>query len=267
MSWFPFGRRRRPIGGPAVHPLEEERGGGGTSKLASSCSSPALAPGLRRGVVAVTGIAIDVSEQRARERESERLAAAAEHGTDAVVSIDLASRICHWNPGAVRLYGWGASEAVGRPLGELLTVFGDEPRDEIARMLVGEGAYQFETQRRRKDATIIDVLLTTSPWTVDGSVVGVTSIAIDVSERKRIERAREQALAELEEAQRTARVGSWSWGPTAEEVSWSVQMYEIFGRSSTSGPATSEDLFAYVHPEDRERVAAGYHRGRLIVPV
>ena len=267
MSWFLFGRRRRPIGGPAVHPLKEERGGGGTSKLASSCSSPALAPGLRRGVVAVTGIAIDVSEQRARERESERLAAAAEHGTDAVVSIDLASRICHWNPGAVRLYGWGASEAVGRPLGELLTVFGDEPRDEIARMLVGEGAYQFETQRRRKDATIIDVLLTTSPWTVDGSVVGVTSIAIDVSERKRIERAREQALAELEEAQRTARVGSWSWGPTAEEVSWSVQMYEIFGRSSTSGPATSEDLFAYVHPEDRERVAAGYHRGRLIVPV
>jgi len=151
-------------------------------------------------VVGATGISIDLSERKARERESERLAAAAEHGTDAVISVDLDGRIRHWNPGAERLYGWSANEAVGRRLAELLIVLGDEHADSIARMLAGERAYTYETQRRRKDGTIIDVRITVSPWTEGQRVVGVTGIAIDVSEQK----ARQRELAGLEARWRAA---------------------------------------------------------------
>ena len=145
----------------------------------------------------------------------------------------------------------------GRALFEL-TVFTDEPRDQIARMLAGQPAYQYETRRRRKDGTIIEVLMTISPWQLDGEVVGVTGISIDLTERKRVERAREQALADLQEAQRIAGVGSWAWDPSTDQASWSAQMYEIFGRDPVLGPVTGEALLEYVAPEDRERVAAGY---------
>jgi diguanylate cyclase (GGDEF)-like protein/PAS domain S-box-containing protein len=137
----------------------------------------------------------DVSERKRVECELHRLAEAAQHGTDAVVSIGLEGQICHWNPGAELLYGWSAGEAVGRQLDELLTVASGEPGDEIARMLAGEPAYQFETQRRRKDGTIVDVRLTVSAWTVDGNVVGVTSVTIDVSGRRARERESERLAA------------------------------------------------------------------------
>ncbi len=137
----------------------------------------------------------DVTERKRTESELHRLAEAAQHGTDAVVSIGLDGRICHWNAAAESLSGWSAIEAVWRQLDELLTVSSGEPADEIARMLAGEPPYQFETQRRRKDATILDVLLSISPWTDDGSVVGVTSVTIDVSEQRAAsseQRARER---------------------------------------------------------------------------
>jgi PAS domain S-box-containing protein len=187
------------------------------------------------------------------------VAEAAGHGTDAVISIDLEQRVRHWNRGAERLYGFTAEEAIGTDLHQL-TAFTDEPSDQIARMLSGEPTYQYETRRRRKDGSIIDVLLTVSPWHVDGRVVGVTGISIDLSERKRVERARERALEDLEEAQRIARVGSWSWDPDGQEASWSAQMYEIFGRDAADGPATGAAFFESVHPQDRDRARAGHAR-------
>ena len=104
----------------------------------------------------------------------------------------------------------------------------------------------------------LDVLLTIVPWQIDGRIAGVTGILIDLTERKRIERARERALADLEHAQRIAKLGSWSWDPSTGEASWSAQMYEIFGRDPLHGSATGEEAISYVHPDDRERLAAAF---------
>jgi len=208
-------------------------------------------------IIGVSCLAQDMSTRKRAERELQRLAEAAEHGTDAVISVDLDTRVCHWNAGAERLYGWSPEEAIGRTLYELIA-FTDEPRDEIQKMLAGEPSYQVETRRRRKDGTIIDVMLTITPWHLDGRVVGVTSISIDLSERKRVERLRERALAELEEAQRIARVGSWSWDPSTDEMKWSAQMFEIFGRDPADGAATMEAFFAYAEPAHREHAKASY---------
>ncbi len=172
------------------------------------------------GIAHVLGIAW---QREAAERELRRLADAAELGTDAVSSIDLEARVRHWNPGAERLFGYSAAEAVGRSLYELtvFTVFTDEPRAQIARMLAGQPAYQYETRRRRKDGTVIDVLVTVSPWTVDGRVVGVTGIAIDLSERKAAQRERERLAAAAEFASdaiistdRDGVVRHWNHGAT-----------------------------------------------------
>ena len=68
----------------------------------------------------------------------------------------------------------------------------------------------------------------------------------------------EQQRVALDDAQRLARVGSWSWDTAADRATWTTEMYTIFDRDPARGPATSEELFAHIHPDDTERLAAGY---------
>ena len=68
----------------------------------------------------------------------------------------------------------------------------------------------------------------------------------------------EQQRLALDDAQRIARVGSWSWHTENDEASWSSEMYTIFERAPERGPATGEELFAHIHPDDREQLAARY---------
>ena len=68
----------------------------------------------------------------------------------------------------------------------------------------------------------------------------------------------EQQRLALDDAQRLARVGSWSWDTEHDQATWTTEMYTIFDRDPDRGPATSDELFAHVHPEDREQLAAGY---------
>jgi diguanylate cyclase (GGDEF)-like protein/PAS domain S-box-containing protein len=80
----------------------------------------------------------------------------------------------------------------------------------------------------------------------------------DISQRKRDEHAlREERLA-LDEAQRIARVGSWSWDMRSGTTSWSAELCRIFERNPDDGPATFEELLVKVHPQDRARVHEEY---------
>ncbi len=78
----------------------------------------------------------------------------------------------------------------------------------------------------------------------------------DVSERKADERALRGERAALDDAERIARVGSWSWDAAAATAQWSAGVYRIFGRHPELGPASGQELLSCVHPDDRERVAA-----------
>ena len=209
------------------------------------------------------GVVRDITERKAAERELERLAQAAEHSTDAVISYDLDGRICRWSAGAEAVLGFGAQEVMGLSVPELNALAG-EPEDVerrssevVGRVIAGE-TLRYDARRRQKDGTTIDLQTTLIPWREDGRTVGFTSTTVDITERKRAERAREQALAALQEAQRLARLGSWTWDPQCDEATWSEQMYALFGRDPTLGPAVGEAFFAYVHHKDRERLATGY---------
>ena len=136
-------------------------------------------------VVGVTAIASDLTGRKQAERERERLAAAAEFATDAIVSTDRNGVVRHWNAGARRLYGYSAEEAIGRPLHEL-TVGVGEFTASGRKVLEGQ-RLQYETTRTHKDGTTIDVLTTISPWVVDGEIVGSTGVSLDLTERKKLE--------------------------------------------------------------------------------
>ena len=92
-----------------------------------------------------------------------------------------------------------------------------------------------------------------------GEVIAVGSFAVDITDRKLAEQAREKALHDLQDAQRVAAIGSWFADPKAGVLTWSAEMFRILARDPRLGPASHEDLLeAYVDPEDRVRVGAAY---------
>jgi len=118
-----------------------------------------------------------------------RLAAIVEASDDAIVGQALDGTITSWNKGAERLYGYAAEEAVGKPV-SMLAAPGrtDEVTAILARVLGGERVSYFETERMTKAGARIFVSLSLSPaMDSQGNIVGASTIARDVTARKRAE--------------------------------------------------------------------------------
>jgi PAS domain S-box-containing protein len=141
-------------------------------------------------------------ERRRAEESRSLLAAIVASSDDAIISTTLDGMILSWNQGAERTFGYVASEMVGQPVSLLI------PRDrpnELTRILEkfkqGEHAQRYETVRVRKDGKYVTVSLVVSPVKdATGSIIGASSIARDITERKREEAERLQLIHELTNA-------------------------------------------------------------------
>ncbi len=130
----------------------------------------------------------DVTERKRVERGREQLASIVDYSDDAIIGKSLDGIIVNWNKGAERLYGYTAEEVMGKPISILLPPDRpDEIVEIISKLQRGEIVNE-ETVRRRKDGALIDVALTVSPIkNTRGIVTAASSIARDISERKRAE--------------------------------------------------------------------------------
>ncbi len=115
------------------------------------------------------------------------LAAIVESSQDAIVSKTLDGIVTSWNRAAEHIFGYAAAEMVDRPLSRLLpSGRADELREILDRIRRGERVERYETERQRKDGTIIQVELTVSPVRDrDGQIVGASKIARDITAAKR----------------------------------------------------------------------------------
>lgn len=137
-------------------------------------------------LVGAVNMLIDISRQKRDENLEQRLAAIVESSDDAIISKDLTGTIRTWNSGAKRLFGYSAEEAVGQPVTMLFPPdrLDEEPRI-IGQILRGERIDHYETVRRRKDGTFVDVSLTVSPVKdAGGRVIGASKIARDITAQK-----------------------------------------------------------------------------------
>ncbi|MBV8221065.1 MAG: PAS domain S-box protein, partial [Solirubrobacterales bacterium] len=219
-------------------------------------------------VVSVFGTTQDVTERVERERELRRLARIVEQAAEAILSKDSNGTITEWNAGAERLYGYTAAEAIGQPVAILVPEDrAGEDRMLLARAMAGDTVEQFWTRRRRKDGAFVDVSITVSPLLdASGRPSGAAVIARDVTARRKAERAREAALAQLAEAQQIAQVGSWAWNVRTGESEWSDQMFRIFGRDRGSRPLPPNEFLEHTHAEDRDSVADQFRAARQGAP-
>ena len=147
-------------------------------------------------IVAAAGFARDISERKALE-EAQYQAAIVENSDDAIVSIDLASTIFSWNDGATRMYGYTEEEALHQPIDLVIPEDAAKRQEELdirAKIARGERIHHYETTRRHKDGTRIDVSLSISPVRdAAGRIVAAAGFARDISERKRLEDERRRA--------------------------------------------------------------------------
>jgi len=155
---------------------------------------------LRDDTGTVTGVfaaARDISALKKAEEELSQLAAIVENSDDAIIGKSLEGIVVSWNSGAEKIYGYPASEAIGRCIRFLAPPGEDDDLDYILKKVRnGVPVFHYETRRIRNDGRIIDVALTVSPIRDrKGAVVGASTIARDVTERKRAEAAIERAAA------------------------------------------------------------------------
>jgi PAS domain S-box-containing protein len=135
------------------------------------------------------------------ERGAVQLGAIVESSDDAIISKDLNGVIQSWNAGAERLFGYTAEEAIGRPVTLIFPPDREnEERDILARIVRGERIDHYETVRRRKDGSLVDISLTVSPMR-DGSgeIIGASKIARDITERREAQRKLEDSERRLQD--------------------------------------------------------------------
>ena len=146
-------------------------------------------------VIGASKIARDISTSKRLQREAMRLAAIVSSSDDAIVSKDLNGIIQTWNPGAERLFGYTAEEAIGKSITMIIPEERlAEETEVLSRVRAGLSVEHFETVRHRKDGTPIDISLTVSPVrSPGGQIIGASKIARDITEQRRLAAAAEAA--------------------------------------------------------------------------
>lgn len=129
-------------------------------------------------------IALHAELEEARRTEA-RLATIVRSSDDAMYSVNLERRIEAWNGAAERQFGYPVDEIVGQSADRLVP---EDRRPEYesiwSQVTSGERVGRFDTRRRRRDGSLVDVSVTLSPiYDVDGHLLGVSVVARDITER------------------------------------------------------------------------------------
>jgi PAS domain S-box-containing protein len=154
----------------------------GTLLDVSLTISPVKSPS--GAIIGASKIARDLTAKREVERAVLLLSSIVNSSDDAILSKDLNGTITSWNKSAERMFGYTAAEAVGQQVATLLIPLDrqDEEPEILAKLRRGERVDHFETKRKRKDGTLIDISLTISPVKdPNGMTIGASKIARDIT--------------------------------------------------------------------------------------
>ena len=150
-------------------------------------------------LVGAVNMLIDIGDRKRADMHAQRLAAIVQCSDDAIVSKDLDGTITSWNRGAERLFGYTAEEVINQPVTLLIPPDRlDEEPNILERIRRGERVDSYETVRRRKDGSLIDISLSVSPlMDLNGRVVGASKIARDITEQKRAQERQKLVVSEM----------------------------------------------------------------------
>ena len=179
------------------------------------------------------------------------------HISDAVIAIDNERKIINLNKQAELQYNISAAEFIGRSLTEVYEYRWLNPKErQVAKeSLAKNGWCRGENIHIKRNGEKIYVELSVRYLNNNsGEKIGLLAVVRDITGRKQAEEKLRQTEALLQEAQRIAKIGSWSWDLTKDETWWSKQIYRFANRDKGNSTPNIETISQFIHPEDRERV-------------
>jgi PAS domain S-box-containing protein len=211
-------------------------------------------------------------KQRNLEDVNRTLAAVVESSDDAIVSKDLNGIIATFNRGAERLFGYKAEEVVGRPVTILIPPDRQhEEPDILARIRRGERVEHYETVRRRKDGTLVDISLTVSPVRDDqGKIIGASKIARDITERKLTDARLSDSERQLQELIAAIPAAIYTTDAQGKITYFNQAAVELTGRTPAIGSDDWCVTWKLYHPDgtplphDQCPMAIALKEGRAI---
>jgi PAS domain S-box-containing protein len=199
----------------------------------------------------------ELEEEARRHRLAEsRFRALLESAPDAMVIVDEASRITLVNSQTEALFGYQREELLGQEISILipdLLEVGDDVHTGTVEDGEPEAGTGIDRIARHKDGHRIEVEISSNPLRTAQGLLHIT-VFRDVSERREAERQLRESQMQLAEAQQIARVGSWSWDVASNKVSWSDEMFRIYGITPEQFDGTYEAFLERVEPEDRAHI-------------
>jgi PAS domain S-box-containing protein len=206
----------------------------------------------------------DVTNRRRAERGARLLASIVDSSEDAIISKDLEGIITSWNKSAERIFGYRADEIIGRSV--TLLIPDDRPEEEpqiLARLRRGERVDHFETLRRRKDGSLLEISLTISPVKDSrGRIVGASKIARDITDRKRAEVELKKSEERFRQLADLGPQIVWLSGPRGD-LEFVNQRWVDFSGLDFEATRDPKQIENHLHPDDgvlkhwHEAVTAG----------
>jgi PAS domain S-box-containing protein len=204
----------------------------------------------------------DITERKKSEEllvESEqRYRSLFEESNDAIFLIDLTNgsyKDC--NRLAEKLTGYTHEEILTMRIGSLLPPQRKSEAASNVEFILSHNVLRNETEIFTKDGEIVPVEFNSSKVEINQKQY-ILSMLHDISDRKAAEESLKQSEEALKKAQEIAHIGSWSLDLEKNQLTWSDEMYRIFGVPPLEFPATYEGFLDSVHPEDLDKVNTAY---------
>ena len=165
-----------------------------------------------------------------------RQSAIVESTDDAIIGTDLSGTVTDWNSGAERLFGYSASEAIGKSVFFLRTPNrSEEGQANLEKVLNGDVVKPYETVMQRKDGTLVDVSLRISPIVdSEGRIVGASGIVRDITEWKQSQNALREGEERFRSLYENSTLGLYRTTPDGKILLANPSLVKMLGFSSFS---------------------------------
>ncbi|MDQ3301879.1 MAG: PAS domain S-box protein [Actinomycetota bacterium] len=210
---------------------------------------------------AVKGVVVnsrDITERKEAERalreNEERYRAVMAQSVEAIYLFDAETKhVLESNAAFRRMMGYADEELLGMRIYDFIAHDDEDIDRHVRRSLKEKRRHIGQRRYRRKDGSVIVVDTSASVVSFEGRTA-LCAVSRDVTERIESEEAVRKSEARLAEAQRLAHLGGWEWDIETDEISWSDEVYRIYGLEPQAAVPSFERFMEVVHPDDRDRV-------------